>query len=182
MHRPNAGLTLAASLVAMMKGVGSVAAAAAKSTQSVDDFGDALLAAAPHSTAPRYPHRKSAMAFAYQEAGRPSKSYKARQEMRRRYDNGLPVPDDVREAYERHAAERADLARRRAYAARRQVERKVLDRFMEPADTVIQMKALERVQTKPSPGEQNILDKARELYFAWQYRQPFPAWAMEGAL
>jgi len=61
-----------------------------------------------------YPAQGSHTAFLNQESRRPSESYRARQKMRRRYDNGLPVPPDVEAAYKRHDAERADIGRRRA--------------------------------------------------------------------
>jgi len=64
---------------------------------------------------PVHAHQKSHTAFLNQESRRPSEAYKARQKMRRRYDNGLPVPPDVEAAYKRHEAERADIARRRAF-------------------------------------------------------------------
>lgn len=180
MHRPQARL---ASLGAMLAGLfaanGQNNALTGGLSQAAENAGDAMLdllsAIRPSRTRSRGTGRKN-----YNKPDQSTAHYRTRQMLKKRWLEGKKVPRDVVEAMEAATARRAPILERRAYAWRRQTERKVLDRFMEPAENVMAMKKLERVRTPLSPGEQNILDKARELYLAWQNREPFPSWAMEG--
>lgn len=114
MHRPTAGLALAASLMSMMKSVGSVAAAAAKSSVAVDDFNQALLSAAPVDRGPLYPHPNSAAHRLKQMSQSPSFDYIRRQRIKMRWENGLPVDKEDAAALEAAAARRAPILARRA--------------------------------------------------------------------
>jgi len=114
MHRPST-----ARLAMLGAAFGSLMAAAknasAEINQAAEEFNLEDFQSALHAKGyPVHAHQKSHTAFLNQESRRPSESYKARQKMRRRYDNGLTVPPEVEAAYKRHDAERADIGRRRA--------------------------------------------------------------------
>lgn len=104
----------AASLGAMMKSAGGNMMQMQQAASEANISADELSSLLEQRGFSRYPHQKSHAAFLHQESRRSSESYKARQNTRRRWENGLVVPEDARIAYERHAAERADIARRRA--------------------------------------------------------------------
>lgn len=161
MHNRRVGI-LAASMMSMFAGLGGSVPMASTSGGTLEAAELASLMA-PSRRRSRGPGRKNIW-----KKGSPSAEYLTRQLLRTRYHAGQKVPKDVVAAMEAHAARRAPINERRAYAARRQEEGKVLrdcmDAYVKAADAGI-----------PSSEMKNTAERARRAVLFWNNRQPFPA-------